>query len=351
MSELKLPRATISALRTRHAAFLLEQWTSDAARGEWIRSFHPAYEWLLTRRLRDVLDPDALVASLVRVVTAEALVGFASPIAREIHRRVIEALADERSRVGDYIPEDARAAIEALVSRKGSLPEGLVRQVFEHEATDDILRDVLYDALREFNDSVNPFFADWGLPALLKKLMPIGSGTVLKSLSALRGEFDKRLDPEMKKFLLAFSRKAKTKIADFIVARSTDAAPDPKAIALRRAILGFFYEQSLADVVARADDESRRQSDAAALAIALAIVSKESPRDRLRASLAELVERHGDDTVGEWLRAIGVSTPPDLEALAALSWPYVRLALESPPGRAWVERATWDFYATIATTD
>ena len=46
---------------------------------------------------------------------------------------------------------------------------------------------------------------------------------------------------------------------------------------------------------------------------------------------------------------IGVVERPSLEALAELTWPYVRLALESPPARAFYERVVWDFYATIGT--
>ena len=114
-----------------------------------------------------------------------------------------------------------------------TLPEDLVHRVFEDEAAEEVLRDVIYDALVEFNDSVNPFFADWGLPSLLKKVMPIGSGTVIKSIGAIRGEFDKRLEPEMRKFLLVFVRKSKKKIAGLIVSKGSD----PKFIALRQSVV------------------------------------------------------------------------------------------------------------------
>jgi hypothetical protein len=347
MSDVALPRATIAALRARHVAFLAERLTSEAARGDWVRSFEAGYEHVLSLPIRQLMHPAALVSGLEKVLSAEAVRGFAAPVARDLHRRVLGALRDEPTPLGDYVPDDARASIDALLARSDLLPEALVRRIFDQEATEDVLRDVLYDALKEFNDTVNPFFAEWGLPGLLKRFMPIGSGTVLKSLAAVRGEFDKRLEPEMRKFLLVFSRKAKGKIADFVVERGSD----PKSVELRKAIVAFFYEQAIADLVSTVDDAATGHVDAATEAVVLRVLERERPRERLRAELERFVEQNGDRTVGAWLADVGVTARPDLEALAELTWPLLSLALSSPPGRAFVERLTWDFYATIPVAE
>src|SRR5205085_8336018 len=200
MSEISLPPQTIAALRAKHIAYLAERLTDDRAKGDFVRSFANAYDHVLTRPLRELVDPAALASLLTDVVTSDAIRGLAAPVVREIHRRTVAALKTDDAKIGDYVPEAARDAIRELVSRPDLIPEDLVHRVFEDEAAEEVLRDVIYDALKEFNDSVNPFFADWGLPALLKKVMPIGSGTVIKSIGAIRGEFDKRLEPEMRKF-------------------------------------------------------------------------------------------------------------------------------------------------------
>lgn len=343
MTELSLPRATIAALRARHVAFLHERLTSDAARGDWVRSFAAGYDHVLSLPVRELVHPAALVAGLEAVLTAEAVRGLVAPVVRDVHRRVLASLRAEDAKLGDYVPARAREAIDALLERPDFPPEPLVRRVFEQEATEDVLRDVLYDALKEFNDSVNPFFAEWGLPGLLKRFMPIGGGAVVKSIQAVRGEFDKRLEPEIRKFLLVFSRKAKGKLADFVVSRSTD----PKFVALRKAVATFFYEQTLAELVASVDDDAVGRAEQAAEAIALEVLRRERPRERLREQLEALVAEHGDAPVSSWLAAIGATERPDLENLADLLWPAVRLVLESPPARAFVERVIWDFYATI----
>ncbi|MBX3264678.1 MAG: hypothetical protein KF782_33710 [Labilithrix sp.] len=340
---LSLDPATVAALRSRHVAFLAERLVDDRARGDFVRSFAGGYDHVMARPIRELFDPKALVAGGAKVLKSDAVRGLFAPIAREVHRRVVASLRSDDAKLGDYVPDEARAAIGELIARPDLVPEELVRKVIGDDVVEEIMRDVLYDALVEFNESVNPFFADWGLPALIKRFMPIGSGTVLKSMSAVRGEFDKRLEPEIRKFLLGFSRRSKAKIADFLVS----SAGDPKQIALRQSVVAFFYEESLAKITANVDDDARMNADDAALAIVLEVLERDRPRERLLAELEKLVADHGHETLGAWLARIGVTERPDLTALAELVWPFVKLALESPPARAFWERVTWDFYATL----
>jgi hypothetical protein len=341
---LALSPATISALRARHVAFLAERLVDERARGDFVRSMSAGYDHLLAQPLRAVIDPASLVSALGAALGRATVRGFALPIAREIHRRVLGALRTDDAKLGDYVPAASRQAIDELLARPDLLPEELVRKVFDDEVTEELMRDILHDALVEFNGSVNPFFAEWGLPALIKRVMPIGSGAVLKSMSAVRGEFDRRLDPEIKKFLLGFSRRSKKKLADFVIAKSGD----PNFIALRQSVVAFFYEETFASLTSRVDDDARMSVDEAAEGVVLEVLGKDRPRERLLAELERLVAEHGDETLGAWLARIGVAERPDLEKIAELVWPFFRMALESPPARAFYERVTWDFYATLA---
>ena len=343
MSEISLPPATVAALRTKHLEYLAERLTDDRARGDFVRSFAGAWEHVLSRPLRELVDPAAAATFLTKVATADAVRGLAAPIVRDVHRRTVAALKTDDAKIGDYVPTEAREAIEALLARPDLIPEELVHRVFEDDATEEVLRDVLYDALVEFNDSVNPFFAEWGLPGLLKRFMPIGSGAVLKSIGAVRAEFDKRLEPEIRKFLLAFMRKSKPKIANLVVEKGSD----PKFISLRKSVVAFFYERTLAELTSRVDDDARDHVDTAAEAITLEVLRRDHPRERLRAQLEAFVAEKGDTTLGAWLGSIGAVARPELEAIAELLWPHVRMLLSSPPARAFYERVTWEFYDTL----
>jgi hypothetical protein len=342
-----LTPALITALRARHTAFLARRLTDERARGDFGRSVAAGYDHVLSLPIKSLLDPKALVTGLAHVLSNETVRGLLSPIAREVNRRVVASLRSDDIKLGTYIPTQAREALDELIARPDLIPEELVRKVFDDELTEQIMRDVMYDALVEFNESVNPFFAEWGLPALVKKVLPIGAGTVLKSMSTVRGEFDKRLEPEMRKFLLGFSRKSKKKIADFLVS----SAGDPKLVALRQSVVAFFYDETLADLMKNVDDDARMGADEVVEAIVLKVLQHERPRERLLAELEKLVADHGDDTVGAWLARIGATERPDLEKLADFLWPYMRLALESPPARAFYERVTWDFYASLGHDD
>jgi hypothetical protein len=334
----------VSSLRAKHITYLAERLTGDSARSDFIHSFANAYDHVLSQKIRDLVDPNALASVLTDVVTHDAVRGLAAPVVREVHRRTIASLKTDEAKLGEYVTKEAREAIDALLARPDLLPEDLVRRVFDDDATEEVLRDVLYDALVEFNDSVNPFFAEWGLPGLLKRFMPIGSGTLLKSIGAVRAEFDKRLEPEIRKFLLAFMRKSKSKIADLVVSKGAD----PKFVSLRKSVAGYFYERTLSELTATVDDDARDHVDTAAEEIALEVLRRDQPRERLAAELARFVEERGDATLGEWLSSIGAVGRPELERIAELLWPHVKLLLESPPARAFYERVTCEFYDSLA---
>ena len=244
--------------------------------------------------------------------------------------------------VAGYVDAEARAAIDALLERSDLVPEKVIREVFAQEAIEEALRDILFDGLQEFNQTVNPFFADWGLPAILKR-MPIGGGAILKSMGAVKGEFDKRLEPEIRKFLQVFSRKAKTKLADVVVTRGGD----PKMVELRKNVVGFLYQQSLAELLANVDDKVSANVEIAAERITLQVLGQEHPRKRLREAIDAFLRDAGDQTIGEWLLSLGANATPELDAWAALLWPHVQRALASPVATAFFVQITREFYASL----
>ena len=339
MTDLALSPETLEALKKQHVAFLQARLGSDAAREDWVRAFREGYAWALTLKVRDVIDPVALTDGVTKALTAESVKTLFAPVARDIHRRALASMRKDEARLGDYVPAQARLAIDDLLARPDLVPERLVRKVFEQEAIEDAIRDILHDGLKEFNEGVNPFFADWGLPALLKR-MPIGGGTILKSMGAMRGEFDKRLDPEIRKFLLAFSRKAKGKLADMFVAKGGD----PKFIELKKNVVSFLYSQSMKELIGGFDEQASKKAEVAAEHVLLETLRRDHPRQRMREAFEAFLRDHGDATFGEWLTAVGATGAPDLDAWANLLWPHVKRGLESPVSRAFFEKITAEFY-------
>jgi hypothetical protein len=339
-----LPVETLEALKKEHIAFLEARLGSDVAREDWVRSFREGYAWALTLRIRDVVDPVALTEGIAKALTADSVKALFAPAARDIHRRALASMKKDDARLGDYVPAQARLAIDELLERSDLVPERLVRNIFDQEAIEEAIRDTLYDGLKEFNETVNPFFADWGLPAILKR-MPIGGGALLKSMGAMRGEFDKRLEPEIRKFLLGFSRKAKGKLADFFITKGDD----PKSIELRKNVVSFLYSQSLKELLAGIDDKASKKAEIAVEHVVLETLRRDEPRARLREGVDAFLRDHGDMTFGEWLKTVGASGEPDLDAWASLLWPHVKRAIESPVSRAFFAKVTSEFYDGLAS--
>ena len=340
-----LSRKTLNDLKRRHIAFLEERLVSEAAREDWTRAVRDGYDEFLSLPLRDVVDPAAMARGLHEALTADSVRGFFAPLFRDLHQRVLASLGEDETPLGDHVPPKARRAIDALLDRRDLIPDALVRKVFEQKVIEDAIHDTLYEALTQFTTTVNPFFADWGLPAILKR-MPIGGGLILSSMESMRAEFDRRLEPEIRKFLGAFSRRARGELTELFLTRSAD----PRFAELRKNVVAFLYSRSLSELLEGLDEEAASTAATAVEHIVLGLLGQDRAGHGLEHELRRFLDECGDQTVGEWMRAAGVSGEPATEAWAALLWPHVERALRGPVVRDLLGRITAEFYDGLATT-
>lgn len=344
MSAANLSRKTLHDLKRRHVAFLEERLVSQAAREDWIRAVRDGYVEFLALPVRDVLDPAAMARGLHEALTADSVRAFFAPLLRDLHRRVLSSLGEDRTPLGDHVPPKARLAIDALLDRRDLIPEALVRKVFEQKVIEDAIHDTLYEALTQFTTTVNPFFAEWGLPSILKR-MPIGGSLILSSMESMRAEFDRRLEPEIRKFLGAFSRRARGELTELFLTRSAD----PRFAELRKNVVAFLYSRSLSELLEGLDEEAAATGTTAVEHIVLGLLGRDRAGHGLERELRRFLDECGDETVGEWMRAAGVSGDPALEAWASLLWPHVERALRGPVVRDLLGRITAEFYDGLAT--
>lgn len=340
MSDLELSPDALAELERRHVAFLRERLAGG--REDWQRLVRRGWESLLALRIREIVDAGALARALRDALSVEDVRGFLAPIVREMSREAIAAAKNDATRLGDYVPDDARKAVDKLLDRHDLIPDALVRKVFEQKVVEDAIENTLYDALTQFQTTVNPFFAEWGLPAILKRL-PIGGSMILSSMEGLRAEFDRRVEPEIRKFLVAFSRRTKSDLAEVFLSRSGD----PKIAQLRKDVVAFLYTQSVAELMAGVDPAMTETTEVVVERIALHVLERGQSEEALRRAIERLLDEHGEGTIGEWLEAIDASTQPRVEEWATLSWPVVARALDSAPVRELLEKLAADFYATL----
>ncbi len=312
------------------------------AEREWRACLEEAGGALLQCKLGDLASAESLSSAIIKAFERDKTI---EALARKVQLEWVAWLRADKTLLGEYLPKSAQKIIDALLERPDLIPENVVRNFFEQDALDSVMRDLLYDTIKSFNDSVNPFFAEWGLPSLIKRFIPIGSGALLKSMEAVRGEFDKRLEPEIRKFLQVFSRKALRKLGDITLSSSSDS----KAIGVRKAIVAWLCTQETRSFVANLDKGSLGLFQDLEIEIAAHVTQMKATRKLVNDVLDSFFTIHADRTLADIFSHYGVSPAPDYQALADHTWPFVKAVVVSPPFRARLGSFVSDFYDSIET--
>lgn len=333
----------LAELEARHLAFLEARLVSPEAAAEWLDNAPAIHDVILAARVGDVVDPGALGAAIDAALTGEAVERAARPLLRKLMPVVLAELRSERGKVGDRVPAAARRHVDALIARPGLMPERLFREIVEQDAIDEMMRDVLYDGFKEFAEKVNPFTAEWGIPSILKRSSLLG-GAMTKGLDTVKAELDRRMEPEIRRFLATFSRRGLRRMVDVTITR----ADQPASIAVRRHLVAWVLDQEIAALAREADHEALALARELALDVAAAELDRAESRARRRALVEAAVGAVKDRTVGEVLAELGVTLRVDDRALAAAAWPVVKTALQSGPVRAWLGKMVREFYAAEA---
>lgn len=336
-------RAALPELEARHVAYLEARLVSEEARAEWRANVSAAFAHLLATPVARLVSLEAVERALDATLDPTTFARTVRPIADAVALLESARLREDERPLGVYVPEAVRAQIDALLEQPGLVPERALREVLEHEATGAVMRDVLYDALTEFSEKVNPFFAEWGLPSILKRLGPFGLGGMLKGFESMRAEFDRRLEPEIRTFLAGFSRRALKNLADFTIAK----ADEPEFIALRKHLVDWVLERPIASLVPEHGDDRAERARAIAQALTEHYLGREDTGRQRRAALELAVHAHAAQPLADALAVYGVTLAPDLDAIADATWPVVREVLASEPIRAWLATITREFYASL----
>jgi hypothetical protein len=315
---------------------VLERATGRAAEALWRDNLEALYDAILAVPVGRLLHPRTTSDMVESALSPEVIANGARPAARLAWILLLGQLRDDKRRIGEYVSDEGREALEELAARPDVVPERLIREVFEDEAAREVAADLIYDALREFQDKVNPFFAEWGLPSLLKRLGPFGLGGMGKAFDSLRGEFEKRLEPEMRRFLASFTGGGVRRAASYII----DHAGDRAFVGMRKRILQWVLDQTVAGTIASAGESLLNRGQEIGEEIAAHAAGLDSVRARRRLVVEQLVALHADQPLGEALAQYGITARPDFDLAARFTWPFVKAALSSEAGKAWLAALT-----------
>ena len=343
-----VPRAALDDLKSKQIAFLQTRLVSPAARVEWRANLAKILDELLDVPLGQLVEPNSFVTAADAFLTRAFLESTFQPVLVRLVRDVRAVLMSEKGTIGSFVPANSREALRDLAARTHSLTGPLVREISEHEAARLVMTDVLHDALVQFSDRVNPFVAEWGLPSLLKKFSPFGLGGVGKSIEGMRVEFEKRLEPEIRKFLIGFSREALRKGAGSIIAQS-DA---PAFIALRQRIVTFLLEQRFANVLL--EERDTETAVRAAMGVIVHVCTDDKLAVQRKQAFKVFFDAHAQNSVRSVLVKFGLPdklTPALVDACAEATFPAFAAAVGTETGKRWLEGLVAEFYDGLTASD
>ncbi|MEZ4302264.1 MAG: hypothetical protein R3B70_45470 [Polyangiaceae bacterium] len=306
--------------------------TGAQAEELWRANLESLFDAVMAVPVGRLLSPRATADAVEGAFSREVIDDGVRPAAKLLWILVLGQLRDDKRRIGEYVSDDGREALLELVTRPDVVPERLIHEILEDEAAREVVSDLIYEALREFQDKVNPFTADWGLPALLKRLGPFGLAGVSKAFDSVRGEFEKRLEPEMRRFLTTFTGRGVKRVAAYVV----DHSGDRSFIALRKRLVGWVLDQSVQSAVSSMGEPLLDRGHDVGSELAGHAVTLDSVRSRRRLVVEQLVMLHADQPLGEALAQYGIVARPDFDLAARVTWPFVRAALSSEAGARWL---------------
>ena len=235
----------------RLVGFVLEKLANDedAFRADVAR----AIDGLLATPLDTLVDPVRVEAAFGAALAKTQVDGALRPISRSIHMSVIASMRDDKTKLGESRSgEGARAhrhapREETHDQREARATAHRTRGDGGHAARCHLRR---AQGVQREVQSVRRRLGFAGALEGARAIRARAAST--KSIDNVRLEFDKRLEPEMRKFLQGFSRRAVRRMADLVVQNNDE----PKFTALRKSMVAFLYDQELRELVANVDDES-----------------------------------------------------------------------------------------------
>ncbi len=316
----------------RHAAFIKQRLVSDWGKAQLIANADAAVRRILATPVRELLDKDAIARLIEHASTDPVLSETVRPLVRASLLLSVARLREDPEKLGTYVSPEARALIDKLLEQPGMLPERFVKKMLAHGAFEEIARDVLDQALREFSEKVDPFKAEWGLPSLLKLGGPLsfGLGAFAKSFEAVRGELDKRLVPERKRFLQGFAKRALEMVGDFLIKKSDQ----PEFMALRKELFAWLLEQPVSELMSATQDKSSELFEKVGHELSRHVAHLPATQRRRRAQLDMIVQAHAHQTLEQALAVYGARPHFDASALVNAIWPLVIAALGTPESEA-----------------
>jgi hypothetical protein len=299
-------------------AWLAARLTGDRGKTEWRTIIEGAWKNLLAEKLSTLIPEKEIEALLLAHLADETrLEAIVVSELRATLIPIVEFMRTDHQKVARWIPDDARARLLAFAAEKGTVDPAWIRSIFREKAIEALVSDTLYRALIDFSTIV-PRMIQSLLPGGLAKLGGIGTRVV--------EEIEKRLEPEIRKFLDKGTRRALETASQFTI----DHLDDKLSVEFRKNMLAFAIDQHASFHVHALTDARMKELETIARSIARHVAKSEETKSRTREAIEKIAKKHGEKPILEVLRELGAIEEPPFDQWADATFTIVSRAVRSP---------------------
>lgn len=317
------------------ARLLTERLTGERAEAEWVEVVAAAQAELMARPWVELWPRSVAESAIAAHRTPERGRAIGRLVAQSI-RATVQTRSEDDAPLQRFVEPPLEDALVRLVRRPGLVPEAWIRHVFAQKASEELAADTLYRTLRDFSTIVPRTLANV-LPGLLGRFAKLGSSIADRVVD----EVEPRLEPEIRRFVEAGTRRALDRAADFAI-RHVDADVNRDG---RESLLRFWLTSPARDLVAPLSEDVLSDIDVIADEIGKIWATSSVVTDELSAWLDEVYAGREGETVAELVERTCGPVELPFEAWAKAAWPAVRAGLKTSAIAEWLERLTAEMAA------
>jgi hypothetical protein len=289
------------------------------------------FEFLCTRRLNELIDPDRVV-SIIDETHTEARIGeFHQRVGVPIRNRLIERLKKSELLLGAWLPEKARDEIAEMLGRPAPIPQKLIDEAVASEGVRDQIREALRDSISNFIKGAGGSGAGAGA---IRGAIGFGARAFGAAGKAVLGGLGDELQKQMQDRVKDFVDGAVEGVQDRIAKRLADPKTAADLGKRRRKAFLKFLETPEAKAGKAIEKGPHAKIDALIPTIIRHNVQRKELRDAIRDEVAEVVKELSTETIGSLLDRAGARTIAR-ETLHAHILPMMREVVKTPEFDAW----------------
>jgi hypothetical protein len=260
------------------------------------------FDHLCAQRISAFLDPETILRGVDEVVKPARIAKLQARFIIPGRKRTLDALRASEITLGAWIPDDARAEIEAALGEPKPVPQDIIDDIVTSEKIRDDVRALLNDTISGFVSKAASV-SDAATGGMLGKSPLGGFAAAGKNLLGGLGEgIQKQLQGRVRDFVDGSVAAVQQKIGDKLASEET-----AKAMGAR-AKLGFTraLTRTEADVAKLVEQGTPERFDGVAPSIVAHNAARPALREAVRAELAAVLAELEKQTIGEALRELGL---------------------------------------------